>query len=250
MGRALVRLAPGAGLRVVAGFSHANSRYLGQDLGVLAGVEPLQIPVREHADVQADVLIDFTTPAGAAAWAQWCASRYLPLVSGTTGLNEAEYSGLRAAAAETPVVWAANMSLGVNVLLKLVSEAAEALGADWDIEIVEAHHRHKADAPSGTAAALLSAVQAARGAAPQADDVTHGRSGLLGPRPRGQIGVHALRLGAIVGEHEVHLAGDGEVLTLAHRALSRDIFARGALRAARWIVGRKPGLYSMRDVLA
>jgi 4-hydroxy-tetrahydrodipicolinate reductase len=140
------------------------------------------------------------------------------------------------------------MSTGVNLLLALVAELAAKLDHEWDVEICETHHRHKVDAPSGTARALLDAICRARGQSPD-DAAIYGRGGDVGPRPAGQIGVHAVRMGAIVGEHEVHFTSAAESLTLRHRAFSRDAFAEGALRAARWVQARPPGLYTMRDVL-
>jgi 4-hydroxy-tetrahydrodipicolinate reductase len=250
MGRTLVRLASrDPAFEIVAAVTEADDPALGQDVGSLAGVDGLQIRVRDSCEAACDALIEFSSPAGCRVWANWCAEHAVPLVSGTTGLEQADRAALEAAANRVPVVWSPNMSVGINLLLRLVTELAEALDESWDVEICEAHHRQKADAPSGTARALFEAVCRARGKDPQAFGVL-GRSDAGGPRQPGEIGVHALRLGDSVGEHEVHFAAAGEVLTLRHRALSRDIFAAGALRAARWLVGRPPGLYHMRDVLS
>jgi 4-hydroxy-tetrahydrodipicolinate reductase len=256
MGRALVRLASqDAALALVAALTRSDDPLLAKDAGTIAGIDPLNVPVVDSLACDADVLIEFTTPAGCIAWASACASRRVAFVSGTTGLGESERAVLADAARRIPVLWSANFSIGVNVLLELVSSAARLLGRDWDVEIIEAHHAAKVDAPSGTARALLDAVHSSRSPAPggSADapgpHVAFGRSGQYGPRPAGEIGVHALRLGGVVGDHDVLFASVGEVLTLSHRALSRDIFAAGALRAARWIVSRPPGLYQMTDAL-
>lgn len=250
MGRTLLRLA-GAdpSLRVVAALTRPDDPEIGADVATLIGGAERGVRVAADADVRPAVAVEFSRPHGSAQWAAWCAARGAALVSGTTGLGEAEHAALAEAARRVPVVWAPNMSVGVNVLLELVSLAAMRVGAGWDIEITETHHRNKVDAPSGTARALLAAVQEARGAAHKPTAV-YGRSGDCGPRGDDEIGVYALRMGSVVGEHEVHIAAEGEVLTLCHRALSRDIFAAGALRAARWVATRPPGLYSMRDVLA
>lgn len=250
MGRAVVRLAAAdAGLRIVAAVCAEGDSNIGRDVGVVAGGEPLGVAVGPRCECACDVVVEFTRPAGLTAWATWSAQRGAAFVSGTTGLDAAAEQALRDASRQVPVVWSANMSVGVNVLLELAELAARRLGPGWDIELSETHHRGKLDAPSGTAQALLAAVCAARGMRPQ-EAARHGRRGECGPRPAGEIGVHALRMGSVVGEHELHLAAEGEVLTLTHRALSRDIFAAGALRAARWAAGRAAGLYTMRDVLA
>jgi 4-hydroxy-tetrahydrodipicolinate reductase len=249
MGRTLIRLAAAdPAFEIVGALTEAGDAALGRDAGMVAGTEPLQLPVRDRCEARCDVLVEFTLPAGCRAWAEWCAENGVALVSGTTGLEETDRAILEATAKRVPVVWSPNMSVGVNLLLRLVTELAEVLDGSWDVEIAETHHRQKVDAPSGTAQALLDAVCRVRGDDPKAAGV-FGRSGACGPRKPGEIGVHALRLSDVVGEHEVHFAAAGEVLTLRHRALSRDIFAAGALRAARWVVGRAPGLYHMRDVL-
>jgi 4-hydroxy-tetrahydrodipicolinate reductase len=250
MGKALLRLAVHEDdLEVVAAVTIGADPALGQDAGLVAGLAELGLAITERCEVPCDVVIEFTLPRGCRAWADWCADRGVPLVSGTTGLGEAETTALQAAARRVPVVWAPNMSVGINLLLRLVADAARHLDQSWDVEICETHHRQKVDAPSGTARALYEAVCAARGQDGRRTG-TYGRSGCCGPRPVGEIGIHALRLGANIGEHEVHFGALGETLTLRHRAHSRDIFAAGALRVARWIVGREPGLYEMRDVLA
>lgn len=247
MGRAIIRLASeDSAFSVVAATSASGDAALGQDAGTLAGVRTLGVAVALDAAQRPDVWIDFSSPAGCTQWARWCAASNVALVSGTTGLGETEQAALRAAANRVPVLWGANMSVGVNVLLVLVEQAARTLGADWDVEIVEAHHKLKADAPSGTAQALVNSVNTGRGTAAP---LNHGRQGGHQLRTPGEIGVHAVRMGGVVGDHDVHFAGNGEVLTLSHRAGTRDIFAAGALRAAQWINGRAAGFYSMRDVI-
>ena len=192
-----------------------------------------------------DVVIDFTAPEATAAHARWCRERGVALVVGTTGLGPEQHALLDAAAADVAVVQAPNMSVGVNALLSLVEDAARMLGGAFDAEIVETHHRAKKDAPSGTALALLNALQAAL----PPTTTRFERYGAIGARPAGEIGVQTLRGGDVVGEHTVFLFGDGERLELTHRATDRRIFADGAVRAALWAAGREPGRYSMRDVL-
>ncbi|MBP3657293.1 MAG: 4-hydroxy-tetrahydrodipicolinate reductase [Clostridia bacterium] len=195
----------------------------------------------EIADI--DVAIDFSYPGNLNMLLQTALERGLPLVIGTTGLDAAQGDAIRAAAERIPIVWANNFSTGVTVLCRLARMAAEALGEDFDIEIVETHHNQKADAPSGTAKALLASVDPDGSYA-----VVNGREGRPGARGR-EIGMHALRGGTVAGEHSVHFFGQLEEIELRHRADSREIFARGALRAAAFAVGAKPGLYNMEDVL-
>lgn len=193
-----------------------------------------------------DVLIDFSSPTGFGHWLAMCVEAKVPFVSGTTGLGKADETQLDEAAKSIAVLHATNTSLGVALLNKLAAEAAATLGLDYDIEIVESHHRHKKDAPSGTAATLARVIVEARGQDPSA--LTHGRVG-MDPRTRGQIGVHSLRMGDVIGEHTAHFSGEGERLELTHKATSRETFSRGAIRAARWIVGKSAGRYAMTDVL-
>jgi 4-hydroxy-tetrahydrodipicolinate reductase len=249
MGKALLRLAGvDPGFTVSAAVTVPGDGLVGRDAGSAVGIDALGVPIGTEIQDRCDALIEFTSPAGCEAWARWCAAHGVPLVSGTTGLTEAQRAALRAAAEQIPVVWAPNMSVGVNLLLGLAAGLAAQLDAGWDIEISETHHRRKVDAPSGTARALLEEICRARGL-DAAGATCYGREGQCGPRRPGEIGVHALRMGAIVGEHEIHFTTDTESLTLRHRAFSRDTFAAGALRAARWLQGRPPGLYGMRDVL-
>ena len=197
----------------------------------------------------AQVVIDFTTPAASVALAAQAARRPVALVIGATGASEAERAAIAAAAAHNPIVFAGNYSLGVNLLMGLVAQAARALPADiFDIEVFEAHHRHKVDAPSGTAFMLGEA--AARGRGVDLDKVARRtRDGITGARPVGEIGFSVLRGGGIVGEHSVTFAGEEEILTLSHSGRDRGLFARGAVAAAKWVAGKPPGLYDMQDVL-
>ena len=197
--------------------------------------------IDEIADI--DAAIDFSYPGNLESLLHSAVQRRLPLVIGTTGLSAAQGDMIRAASAQIPIVWANNFSTGVTVLTRLCRMAAEALGEEFDIEIAETHHNQKADAPSGTAKALLSAVDPDGAYA-----VKDGRSGITGKRGR-EIGMHALRGGTVAGEHSVHFFGQMEEVELRHRADSREIFARGALRAAKFAVAAKPGLYDMEDVL-
>lgn len=194
-----------------------------------------------------DVAVDFSFHEVTPALAEACAEAGKPLVIGTTGHTPEERSRIEAAAKEIPIVWAGNYSVGVNVLNWLVGKAAKLLDSSFEIEVVEMHHKHKKDAPSGTAEKLLAVVEAARGLDKSAEH--HGRSGLVGERSRDEIGVHALRGGSVVGDHTVIFAGEGERVELTHKAESRAIFANGAVHAASWVVGKAPAVYGMDAVL-
>lgn len=195
-----------------------------------------------------DVLIDFTNAEGTMEWLPACATRLVPMVIGATGHDQSQHARIVDAARIIPIVRAANFSIGIQVILNALGRIATELGDDYDVEIVETHHRHKIDAPSGTALNLLEQVHQSRDRK-GADDVVFGRHGKTGERPKRQIGVHAIRMGEVVGQHEIHFSGPGETITIRHTAHSRETFAAGALRAAAWIVGKPPGLYSMRNVL-
>jgi 4-hydroxy-tetrahydrodipicolinate reductase len=246
MGRAVVRLAHADGLEIVCA---VGSTDVGRDVGELAGVGLLGTRVTEGLatleQARAEVIIDFSAPGATLSLAPLAAASGSALVSGTTGLGEDTRAALDRAALRVPVLWEPNMSVGVHVLTDLLSRAASAL-ADWDVEIVETHHRAKVDAPSGTALRLAETVQRARAGTTR---LVHGREGRPGARPVAEIGMHALRGGDVIGDHEVHLLGGAERLVLVHRATSRDVFAHGALRAARWIAGRPAGRYTLSDVL-
>jgi 4-hydroxy-tetrahydrodipicolinate reductase len=252
MGRTLVPLvAEAADLRLSGALSVAGDPAIGQDAGVVAGTTPLAVAVTPDLDRALDgagVAIDFTLPGPSLEHARRCLARGVPLVIGTTGHDDAGRAELERVSASIPVVLAPNMSLGVNLLFRLAELAARALDEDYDAEIVEAHHRYKVDAPSGTALGLGEAVARGRGTTLQQAAV-HARHGATGPRPRGAIGFAVVRGGGIVGDHRLVFAGPGERIELAHHAEDRSGFARGALVAARWLAGRPPGLYSMQDVL-
>lgn len=252
MGRALILDVLGRGNAALAGgidqpTSPAAGKAIthplsGDDTGLRVGIDP-------HALFAAsDVVIDFTCPTGSVLHAELAAETGTALVVGTTGLTSAQDAAVRAAAAKTVIVQAANFSLGVNLLLALTEEVARRLDADFDIEILEMHHRHKVDAPSGTALALGAA--AARGRGVELDAVSDRvRDGITGARTRGHIGFATLRGGNVVGDHSVIFAADNERIELSHQAGDRAIFARGAVTAALWTAGKAPGHYGMNDVL-
>jgi 4-hydroxy-tetrahydrodipicolinate reductase len=194
-----------------------------------------------------DVVVDFSSPRATQSLLELAVSRNKPIVIGTTGHDAAEKPGLLKLAARVPCVWAGNFSVGVNLLFALTRRAARVLGSDFDAEIVEMHHRFKKDAPSGTAARLLEIILEERRLGSEA--ARHGRKGITGERTPAEVGVHSLRGGDVVGDHTVVFAALGERLELSHKAGDRAIFARGALRAAQWIVAQKPGVYDMQDVL-
>jgi 4-hydroxy-tetrahydrodipicolinate reductase len=252
MGQALLRaVLAESRMRLVGALDRPQAAAQGQDAGMLAGTGACGVAVT--ADplpvlAGADVLFDFTAPEASIAYSELSAQARIVHVIGTTGLTPKHEERLKAAARHCRIVRSGNMSLGVNLLAGLVRRAAAVLGPDYDIEIVETHHRHKVDAPSGTALLLGRAAAEGRGIA-LGENSVRVRDGHTGPRPEGAIGFQSLRGGSVVGEHTVVLAGEGERIELIHRAESRDIFARGALRAAFWAFDRKPGLYDMADVM-
>lgn len=251
MGRTLVAAAKALpGLRIAAGVDRAGAD-AGRDLGELAGIGPIGTALGSDAEAAfalADVAIDFTRPEATLQHAAVAARLGKALVIGTTGLDSAALGLIEAAAKTAPILRAANMSLGVTLLQALVRQAAEKLDESFDIEIVEMHHRMKVDAPSGTALALGEAAAAGR-RVKLAEKAIKVRDGITGARAQGTIGFATLRGGDVVGDHTVIFAGAGERLELTHKASSRDVFAQGALRAALWLAGKPPGLYSMKDVL-
>lgn len=252
MGQTLVRLIAAADDLTLAGAAtESGHAELGQDAGLLAGVGELGVALSDQLAetlAAADVAIDFTLPVATATNLGACVAAGVPLVLGTTGLDADAEAALQQAAEHLPIVYGRNMSIGVNLLSELVRLAASTLGLDYDIEISETHHRHKLDAPSGTALQLGEAAAAGRGVV-LADVSVAARQGRSAARAPGSIGFASLRAGSVVGDHSVILAADEEILELNHRALDRAVFARGALRAARWLAGRQPGLYGMREVL-
>lgn len=252
MGRELVRAVHALeGAVVCGGTEQPGSALIGQDIGTLAGIgavgaaisdDPLEVIAR------ADAILDFTVPAATVEFAGLAANARIVHVIGTTGFTAEHEAAIAAAARHATIVKAGNMSLGVNLLVALTRRVAEALDADFDVEIVEMHHRHKVDAPSGTA--LMLGQAAAEGRHVKLDDVAvQSRVGHTGPRRRGDIGLQTLRGGSVVGDHTVIFASEGERIELTHRAADRGIFARGAAKAALWGRGRGPGLYTMTDVL-
>ncbi len=254
MGRTLVKvISETEGAALHAALERSGSPALGSDAGMLAGIGEAGIAVTDDIDAAldgADGIVDFTSPAASCEMAKKAAELRLVHVVGTTGF-EAEANAAIDAAAEAgaTIVKSGNMSLGVNLLAVLVEQAARALGPDaFDIEVLEMHHKHKVDAPSGTALLLGEAAAKGRGVA-LADHSVRVRDGITGPREEGSIGFATLRGGSVVGEHSVILAGEGERIELSHAAGDRTIFARGAVKAALWAKGRPAGLYSMRDVL-
>ncbi len=247
MGRRLVALAAAdPDLAIAAALESPGHPALGEDAGTLAGVAPVGTPLSATLECEVDVLIDFSLPEGAEAVAQRCAERGVALVCATTGLEPAQTEKLRQAAERVPVLWAPNMSLAVNLTMKLAQVAAEALSEnDADVEILERHHRFKEDAPSGTALEFGRIISQAMGQSVH----RQGREGRLGRRPHDEIGYHAIRVGDDPGQHTIVFAMPGEAVELTVRATSRDCYAQGALAAARFLVGKPPGMYAMADVL-
>ena len=252
MGQMLVKLIAGSDrARLVGCVERRGHAWIGQDIGVAMGGAALGVLVTDdplEAFVQAQAVVDFTSPEASVEFAALAAQARAVHVVGTTGLEAAHQRKLTLAAHHAVIVQAGNMSLGVNLLTRLTQKVAQALDADWDIEIVEAHHRMKVDAPSGTALMLGQAAALGRGVALDQARVS-GRDGITGARRRGDIGFAAIRGGDVVGEHDVIFAADGERIVLRHIATDRSVFARGALRAALWGQGQKPGRYDMMDVL-
>lgn len=252
MGRMLIRtVAESPRARLVGALERKGHDWVGQDVGVALGGAPLDVAVSDdplETIAHAHAVIDFTAPAATVEFAGLCAQARCVHVIGTTGLSEDDLARIDAAARHATIIRAGNMSLGVNLLVQLTRQVAAALDEDYDIEIIEAHHNQKVDAPSGTALMLGEAAAEGRGVILDAV-ADRGRDGITGKRERGHIGFHAIRGGDIVGEHDVLFAGPGERITLRHVASDRSVFARGALKAALWGQGRKPGAYDMLDVL-
>jgi 4-hydroxy-tetrahydrodipicolinate reductase len=252
MGQTLIRLSQASDrLRLVGCVERAGHPWIGRDVGEAMGGAPLGVKVTDdalEAFAKAQAVVDFTAPAATVDFAALAAQARAIHVIGTTGLEPDHLARIEAAARHAVIIRAGNMSLGVNLLTRLTQKVAAALDADWDVEIVEAHHRMKVDAPSGTA--LMLGAAAAEGRGVRLDDAkVSGRDGITGARAKGSIGFSAIRGGDIVGEHDVIFAGEGERVILRHVATDRTVFARGALRAALWGQGQKPGQYDMMDVL-
>ena len=251
MGTQIARLVRATEGMAISGAVERSGPAVGQDVGALAGLGPIGVAIVDDlakALPGAGVVVDFTSHEASARHAEVCAERGVPLVIGSTGFGPEAKARVAAAAKRIPVVLSPNMSVGVNVLFELVRQAAAVLGDAYDVEIVELHHKKKRDAPSGTAVRLGEVAAEALGRDPK-DAFAFARHGIIGERPPWQIGLQTVRGGDVVGEHTVYFFGDGERLELTHRATSRDQFARGAVRAARWIVGKAPGVYDMAAVL-
>ena len=252
MGRVLSRIVQSTpGAELAGGLESTGSPHLGADLGELAGLGTIGVKVTDDPlalFLHVDGVIDFTVPAATLSLVELSAQARIVHVIGTTGIDAAGDARIQAAARHARIVKSGNMSLGVTLLASMVKRVAAALGEEFDIEIVEMHHRHKIDAPSGTALLLGKAAADGRGVTLEQRSV-RSRDGHTGPRPPGDIGFATLRGGSVVGDHSVIFAGSSERIELGHKAESRDIFATGAVRAALWAMDKKPGLYSMNDVL-
>ncbi|HEV7302028.1 MAG TPA: 4-hydroxy-tetrahydrodipicolinate reductase [Tepidisphaeraceae bacterium] len=248
MGQRLIALGKQSGdFDVVAAIDRGDSPSIDRDAGEIAGVGKIGVPITSDLRATPQVMIDFTAPAATRHWLKTCRDRGIALVIGTTGLQASDHAIIDQAAADIAVLQAPNMSLGVNLLFKVAAQVAKMLGDDYDIEIVEGHHRFKKDAPSGTAMGLAEAILASTGKTK--DALIYDRHGDEAVRNRGEIGMHALRIGDEVGRHTAYFAALGERLELTHVATNRDTFAHGALRAAKWLADKKPGRYTVADVL-
>ncbi len=238
-------------LKLTAATEHPGNSLLGADAGELAGVGRLNVPINDSLEKWVDdfdLLIDFTTPAATLDHLAFCRANVRRMVIGTTGFSEAQKAELQAAAEEIAIILAPNMSVGVNLCFKLLDLAARVLGSDADIEVIEAHHRHKVDAPSGTALRMGEVVANALGR-DLGECAVYGREGVTGERERKTIGFETIRAGDIVGEHTVMFAAPGERVEITHKASSRMTFANGAARAAAWVMQHDRGLFDMQDVL-
>jgi 4-hydroxy-tetrahydrodipicolinate reductase len=249
MGRAVARLAAAADdVTIVGAVDGAGNSSIGRDVGELGGIGTLGVALSEDLAaglLGADVVIDFSSPRAVPVLARAARKARVAVVSGTTGLDADALRALDEAAEHVPVLWAPNMSVGVHVLKALVARAVAALGTDWSVEIVETHHGAKVDAPSGTALDIASAIRGVRAES----RLVHGRQGRVGPRASDEIGMHAVRGGGVIGDHTVHLLTELERLEISHRAMDRDVFAVGALRAAQFVAGKPPRRYTMADVV-
>ena len=253
MGQNLLRCAGKIdGCQVIAAVERSDHPAIGASVKEISGIRSDNLPstlcYTDNWPEDADAIIDFTFHTCVKENIANAVANSQAYVLGTTGLSDDEKLAVFSAAEQIPIVWAPNMSLGVNLLIELVRRTAAVLGPDYDVEITELHHRLKADAPSGTALGLAEAVAQGRNVS-LGDVACYGRKGITGERPRGEIGIHALRGGSVIGDHTVSFVADEERVEIAHKASSREAFATGALRAALWLFARKPGLYTMRHVL-
>jgi 4-hydroxy-tetrahydrodipicolinate reductase len=248
MGQRLISLARAAGtFNILAAIERPDSPMQAHDAGEVAGVGPIGTPITFDLRPTPQVLIDFTAPPSTRHWLKNCRDRGIAMLIGTTGLHVGDHAAIDRAAEDIPILQSPNMSLGVNVLFKIAAEVASRLGDDYDIEIVEAHHRFKKDAPSGTAMGIAESILKATNK--EHDRLVFGRHGEDLARTRGEIGMHSMRVGDEVGRHSVLFASLGERLELTHVATNRDTFVHGALKAAQWLAGQKPGRYTVADVL-
>ncbi len=248
MGRRIVSLAVEAGeFEIIAAVERQGHPDIGKDAGLVAAAGPIDVELADVFPAAGDVAIDFSQPEAACKTIDYCLENRVALVSGTTGLSNQQREKFKAASQKIPIIYGTNMSVGMNVLFNLVGKVATMLGDEYDIEIIEQHHRFKKDAPSGSAFTLAENICKATGWDIDGT-LTHGRSG-DGLRQKGTIGMHAVRAGDITGVHSVIFGTLGETVTVNHTANNRDTFVRGALRAAKWLVGKEPALYSMADVL-
>ena len=243
-GSAALRLAAGDDrFHVAAALSAPGSA----DVGETIRLEKHEVKITDAIDGPCDVLIDFTLPAGTMAWLEYCVPRKIPMVIGPTGYTDEQRAVIKTCAQQIPIVQASNFSVGIAAIVGFLGKLASDLGDAYDVEIVETHHRHKVDAPSGTALTLLDAIAEATGRS--RDHATFGRHGNVGERQPGEIGIHAVRLGETIGTHQIHFTSGGETIIINHTAHSRDAFAAGTLRAAEWIVRQQAGYYTMAEVL-
>lgn len=251
MGRQLIQAAQQQGIQLGAAIERAGSTLVGTDAGELAGIGKLGIRIVDSLEAVVDdfdVLIDFTRPEATLQYLAFCRVNRKAMVIGTTGFDEQGKQAISDAAQSIPIVFAANFSVGVNLVLKLLEKAAKVMGDYTDIEIIEAHHRHKVDAPSGTALAMGESIANALGKDLK-DCAVYAREGYTGEREAGSIGFATVRAGDIVGEHTAMFADIGERVEITHKASSRMTFANGAIRASSWVVAQNAGLYNMKDVL-
>ena len=248
MGRRLITLAREAAIfQIVGAIVRPDHPLIDRDAGEVAGIGPIGLPVTWDLRPMPDVIIDFTSPPAMRHWLKVCRDRGIAMVIGTTGLHKVDHAAIDVAAESIPVLQAPNMSLGVNVMLKVAADMARLLGAEYDVEIVETHHRFKKDAPSGTANAIADSILEATGR--EREMLVNGRQGDDVPRKRGEVGMHSLRMGDETGKHTVSFGTLGERLELTHVATNRDTFVHGALKAADWLAKQRPGRYTIADVL-
>ncbi len=249
MGKRIIALALESGeFELIGAVEKAGHPDMGKDAGLLAGIGELDITISDQFSENADVVIDFSLPEAAVQTVDYCVNQNCALVMGTTGLDQTAKDRITEASKTIPVIYGTNMSVGMNVLFALAGKAAAMLGDDYDIEIIEQHHRFKKDAPSGSALTLAENICKSTGRK-FPESVICGREGKDALRQKGTIGIHAVRAGDIVGIHDVQFSCLGETVTLSHKAHSRDGFAKGALQAAKWLIGKSPGTYNMANVM-